>query len=217
MAYQMVHLEIAYRLLDKFKWIEKPADFMLASLAPDSVHFHPEYDVSLKEASHIWNCGPKWGITIESDKWKANAISFWELHKNDENRDFMAGYCAHILTDWLNDLRIWAPFREKIIKGADREELYKIYSKEAIGSDIWLHQQSRNCKEIMKLLSEGRAYSIKGCVWKADIEAQREYIINEQYKDKEIIDISGYSYCSREIIESFIDECIELLSEILYL
>lgn len=113
MSYQMIHLEVAYRLLDQYKWVEKPEDFLLGAIAPDSVHFHEEYDVQLKEKSHLWDCGPRWGITLESDKWKENVLQFWKLHKEDGNRDFIAGYCVHILTDWLNDLRIWTPFRKK--------------------------------------------------------------------------------------------------------
>ena len=53
MCYQMVHMEAAYRLLSKMDWIENPADYMLGSLAPDSVHFNPEYNLSLKADSHI--------------------------------------------------------------------------------------------------------------------------------------------------------------------
>ena len=49
MAYSMVHLEIAYRLLDKFDWIRKPGDFLLGALAPDSVHFIENYHYHLKE------------------------------------------------------------------------------------------------------------------------------------------------------------------------
>lgn len=34
MAYQMIHLEIAYRLLEKFTWIVKREDFLLGAIAP---------------------------------------------------------------------------------------------------------------------------------------------------------------------------------------
>lgn len=74
--------------------------------------------------------GPKWGITIDSDKWKENVLEFWKKHKEDDNRDFIAGYCVHILT--------------------------------------------------------------------------------EQYKDKESYEISEYQYCSKEVILTFIDECVEM-------
>lgn len=106
MSYAMVHLEVAYRLLDKYEWVSKYGDFLLGAVAPDAVHFHENYSVQLKEHSHLWNCGPRWGITIDSDKWKRNVLKFWEEHREDYNRDFIAGYCVHILTDWLNDMKM---------------------------------------------------------------------------------------------------------------
>ena len=40
MSYQMTHLEVAYRLLDKYKWIKVKPDFLLGAIAPDAVHFY---------------------------------------------------------------------------------------------------------------------------------------------------------------------------------
>lgn len=134
MSYQMIHLEIAYRLLDKCIEVERRGDFLMGAIAPDAVHFHKKYEVRLKERSHLWNCGPKWGITIDSGKWKENVLEFWKKHKEDDNRDFIAGYCVHILT--------------------------------------------------------------------------------EQYKDKENYEISEYQYCSKEVILTFIDECVEMFLDI---
>ncbi|MBQ6993167.1 MAG: hypothetical protein IJN64_01565 [Lachnospiraceae bacterium] len=215
MAYQMIHLEIAYRLLEKFTWIVKREDFLLGAIAPDAVHFHDKYEVCLKEQSHLWNCGPKWGITLESEKWEKNVLAFWGEHKKDDNKDFIAGYCVHILTDWLNDIRIWSPFRNANIKGDKVEEIYHMYQKEAIGSDQWLYQNSSNTEKIMELLSQSKAHSITGCIEKDDIERQKKHILTEQYKDIESQDINGYCYCSKEIIMSFIEECVEKISEMI--
>ena len=215
MSYQMVHLEIAYRLLGHFEWIQNPGDFLLGAIAPDAVHFHDGYGVELKEASHLWNCGPKWGITIESDKWKRNVLKFWQKHQVDENRDFLAGYCVHILTDWLNDLRIWTPFREGNIKGENVEEIYHIYGREAYGSDQWLYRNSLNSREIMRLLADGKPYSIEECVEAADIEKQKQNILYKQYAKTDNYDIQEYRYCTGEIVLRFIDESVDVLQEML--
>ena len=53
MAYQMIHMEVAYRLLDRLPWIKEKADFILGSVAPDSVHMNPAYQVSMKEKLDI--------------------------------------------------------------------------------------------------------------------------------------------------------------------
>lgn len=213
MSYQMIHLEIAYRLLDKYKRIERPGDFLLGSIAPDAVHFHNPYHVSLKEQSHIWNCGPKWGITLESDKWKRNVLDFWNQHKEDSNWDFIAGYCIHILTDWMNDLRIWSPFRNANIVNDNVEDIYNIYGKEAYGSDQWLYGSSPNSKEIMKYLSEGNAYTIAGLIEKDDVERQKHHILFKQYQCTKEYDIWNYKYCTKYVISAFVAECVELFEE----
>lgn len=116
MSYPMVHLKIAYGLLvrDDGERIKRSGDFLLGSVAPDAVHFHDSYDVSLKERSHIWKFGPRWGLTLDSEGWRDAIRKFWRENRDAVNRDFLAGYCAHLLTDWENDRRIWAPFMRNL-------------------------------------------------------------------------------------------------------
>ncbi|MBQ3544121.1 MAG: hypothetical protein II992_11000 [Lachnospiraceae bacterium] len=33
-AYQMIHIEVAYELLEKITWIERREDFLLGAIAP---------------------------------------------------------------------------------------------------------------------------------------------------------------------------------------
>ena len=215
MSYQMTHLEIAYGLSVKYKWIEKRPDFLLGAIAPDAVHFHEEYSYKLKEQSHLWDCGPRWGITLDSDKWERNVINFWEKHKGDSNREFIAGYCVHILTDWMNDIKIWKPFRVENVRGENVDEIYHIYSREAYRSDQWLYHRSDNSREIMSTLAEGRAYSVENLICQKDVETQKKHILSEQYKNTDDYDISGQKYCAEKVITMFIEECVESLSDIL--
>lgn len=215
MSYQMTHLEIAYRLLEKYNWIEERPDFLLGAIAPDAVHFHEEYSYKLKEQSHLWDCGPRWGITLDSDRWERNVLNFWEKHKDDSNREYIAGYCVHILTDWMNDIRIWKPFRVENVKGENVDEVYQIYSREAYRSDQWLYHESDNSEKIMSILTEGRAYSIENRICRKDVEMQKRHILSEQYKNTDDYDISGQRYCTEDVITMFIDECEERLSDML--
>ncbi|MCH5261897.1 MAG: hypothetical protein J1F42_03205 [Lachnospiraceae bacterium] len=215
MSYQMTHLEVAYRLLDKYKWIEARPDFLLGSIAPDAVHFHEEYHRNLKEQSHLWDCGPRWGITLDSDKWKRNVLDFWNMHKTDSNGDYISGYCVHILTDWLNDIKIWSPFRNENMQDEDVDAIYHIYGQEAYRGDQWLFHESNNSEKIMSLLAESREYSIENCVLKKDVETQKKHILSEQYKNNGDYDIGSHRYCTETVITSFIDECVEILTDIL--
>ena len=54
------------------------------------------------------------------------------------------------------------------MNGDNFEETYKIYSREAYGSDQWLYGQGAHSKEIMRLLADGQSYSVLGCADKED-------------------------------------------------
>lgn len=174
MSYPMVHLKIAYGLLsrDGGGYIERLGDFLLGSVAPDAVHFHEEYDVSLKEKSHVWKFGPCWGVTLDSEGWRDAIRKFWKENKDAANRDFMAGYCTHLLTDWENDRRIWAPFRKKMEQGAKRDEVY-------------------------------------GRIQEEDLARQKHFLLYEEFTGKDAVDVSGYRYCTKEIMAEFIKTCEE--------
>lgn len=218
MSFPMTHMQVAYKLRCPLVWIERTGDFILGSIAPDAVHFREQYDASMKEASHLWNCGPRWGITTDSKRWKENIVLFWERHKGDANRDFIAGYCVHILTDWLNDLRIWTPFREaKKADLSNLEEFYKQYAKEAFRSDQWLHQISGDREAIWKALSNGRGSTIQGCVTAKDIERQQKSVLTEQFAGGEIYDISNHKFLTEAVLNAFIEESVDMLSSMLIL
>ncbi|MCM1211366.1 MAG: hypothetical protein NC318_07165 [Blautia sp.] len=219
MPYPMIHMETAYRLLERYDWIEEKGDFILGSVAPDAVHFHEPYDYRIKEVSHLWDgCGPKWGVTLDSPKWKDNIRRFWEQRRDAENRDFLAGYCVHLLTDWLNNRRMWAPFRIRIVQGEDYDKVYaqSAYREEAYGFDQWLHQTSAHTEEIWKLLAEGHVYGIDGYILKEDLARQKTSLLTEQYADKKPYDISAYKHYTEEVIMSYIEECIDVIGEVIF-
>ena len=213
MAYSMIHLEVAYRLLNKWDWIKNPGDFLVGAVAPDAVHFCENYQIRMKEKSHIWDCGPRWGITEDPDKWESDVMRFWEENKDADNKDFIAGYCVHILTDIHNALKIWKPFQEENIKGTNVEEAYHIYGKEAYESDQWLYQTSPHSKKIIELLASGSAYPIEDCIGKEEIEKKIQYMLREEYGKTEIYDIRGFRYCNDKVILGFIEECTDWLAE----
>ena len=211
MSYTMVHLKIAYELLTRYdgEYIEKPGDFLLGSVAPDAVHFHKKYDVSLKERSHLWKFGPRWGVTLDSEGWKNAICQFWKENRNAGNRDFIAGYCTHLLTDWENDRRICTPFREKMPQGTEIDELNGQYSVEAYGIDQWLYQTDKDAKEIWRLLEQGHVYRVEGCILEEDLALQKLSILNEQFTGKTAYDVSGYQICTKETIKMFVEKCVD--------
>ncbi len=211
MSYPMVHLKIAYGLLSREGggYIERPRDFLLGSVAPDAVHFHEEYDVSLKEKSHVWKFGPCWGVTLDSEGWRDAIRKFWKENKGAANRDFMAGYCTHLLTDWENDRCIWAPFRKKMEQGAKRDEVYGEYGKESKGMDLWLYQNDQETQEIWRLLEQGNVCGVEGCILEEDLARQKHFLLYKEFTGKDAVDVSGYRFCTKEIMAEFIKTCEE--------
>ena len=55
---------------------------------------------------NLWEFGPRWDVTLDSEGWLEAIRKFWEKNQSVENRDFMAGYCTHFLTDWENTFEL---------------------------------------------------------------------------------------------------------------
>ena len=79
MAYQMIHMEIAYRLLKRIPQISNAAEFILGSVAPDCVHMNPDYNVNMKVRTHMFEGCGQWGDTQDYQLWKRNINSFYEI------------------------------------------------------------------------------------------------------------------------------------------
>lgn len=206
MAFQMIHMEIAYRLLERIPQIPNAAEFILGSVAPDSVHMNPDYNVSMKVKSHMFEGCGKWGDTQDYQLWKRNINSFCEIValKADSYRDFGIGICVHCLTDYWNDIKIWRKLQSENIPPMNIDTFKKAYYPEAQGIDLWLYQNSKNTKLIRKMLSEAIALNIEGIVNKEDIERQRNHLLNTQY-NADMVEISTYRYLSANDISDFIE------------
>lgn len=77
MAYQMIHMEIAYRLLKQLSMVENGAEFILGAVAPDSVHMNQNYEVGMKVSSHMFEFCGKWGDTQDYKRRESNIKDFF--------------------------------------------------------------------------------------------------------------------------------------------
>lgn len=152
MSYQMIHMEVAYRLLGHIPQIENAAEFVLGSVAPDSVHMNPNYDVKMKVKSHMFEWCGKWSDTQDYRQWNSNINSVFCEHISEKERtdyrDFVMGLCVHCLTDYWNDIKIWKKLQNEHIPPMKFEEFRDAYYPDARGIDLWLYQNSKNT-EIM--------------------------------------------------------------------
>lgn len=61
MPFPMIHLSIAYKILENNAKIIDEAAFNLGSISPDEVHFRNNYHSGMKKISHICNSKKSWG------------------------------------------------------------------------------------------------------------------------------------------------------------
>ena len=216
MAYQMIHMEVAYRLLEQIPQIENAAEFVLGSVAPDSVHMNPTFDIGMKVKSHMFEGCGKWSNTQDYQRWRSNIKSvFCDVLAEKERTDYIdfgIGLCVHCLTDYWNDIKIWKRLQKENIPPMKFEEFRDAYYREARGIDSWLYQNSKNTETIREMLSKAKPFDVEGLVREEYVEQQRDHLLNVQY-DVETVDISEYCFLSADVIEEFIDFVVNDLAK----
>lgn len=206
MSFQMIHMEIAYRLLQYFPQVKHPAEFILGSVAPDAVHMAADFDVNRKVKSHLFEgCGP-WGDTQDYEQWQRNIETFLEkvvtVEVEPARRDFEFGIWIHCLTDRWNDLMIWREAQRMYLPGMGFEEFKEIYYQEYRSIDRWLYQNSENTAAVRSLLADAAAFDIESLVDREELERQREHLLCEQYNTK-VVNITQNCFFTSERIDDF--------------
>ncbi|SES14775.1 ADP-ribose pyrophosphatase YjhB, NUDIX family [Butyrivibrio fibrisolvens] len=209
MAGQITHMEIAYKLIDRLGIDEGKEEFILGSVAPDSVHFDEDY-LSKKVHSHLFeNCGP-WGDTQNYDNWILNIKAFWYRYvvtEEDQNQKaFYTGVVVHCLTDYWNDLSIWRTLQKKMMPPLSLEEFKEGYSPEYMRIDRWLYQNIDDADEIMELLENSHEEDCEDYVKATCIARMKRHLIDVQYNLPDPIDVSGHKFYTADLMRQFVSE-----------
>ena len=209
MALQFTHLEVANRLIDRLGIVEGKAEFILGSVAPDSVHFDEDY-LSKKIHSHLFeNCGP-WGDTQDYNNWIKNIKAFWNKYVVKENdnirKAFYIGITVHCLTDYWNDLLIWRSLQKEMIPPMTIDEFKEAYYPEANRIDRWLYQNVDDAGDIMRLLEDSAEADFEDYVKASCMTKMKRHLIDEQYNLPDPIDVSGHKYYKADMMRWFVKE-----------
>lgn len=215
MAFPFVHLAIAYNILCDTPQIKNSSDFMLGAIAPDSVHFRDDFDSSMKKVSHLVNGDEKWGYVTDNKKWQEDVLTFLNENRNTERADFIYGYCAHVITDIQSNIKIWIPFRTAFM--GSLENIYgSTYHKEAFEVDQALYKFHPQKEVMWQMLRESISFDIPNVVIGKETDKLKDNILNAQYKDKEISDLSNYKFVTVNGMEEFIRVESKYIKNILY-
>lgn len=215
MAFQMIHMEIGYRVSQRINMdLDMPA-YILGTIAPDSVHMDQNYCVDKKVVSHLFEgCGP-WGDTKDYDRWYENICTFLREHLKKnltlEQKSFILGVAVHCFTDRANDTDIWRFLQKKHIPPMTLQEFRDSYYPEAKGIDQWLFINSKNSSVIFDYFKNSRAQGIVGLLDSELVKGEKQYLMDNQYSIKKAPDISGYVYLNPEFLESFLNNATDLI------
>lgn len=219
MSLQMIHMEIAYRLLQYLPQVKHPAEFILGSVAPDAVHMAADaahlaadFDVAEKVRSHLFEgCGP-WGDTQDYEQWERNIETFFEKGVRGETeparRDFALGIYVHCLTDRWNDLRIWRRAQSMYLPAMAFAEFRDSFYREYRKIDWWLYQNSEHTTKICALLADAAVFSLEGLVNGEKLENLKKYLLTVQY-NVEMVDITQNHFFTAQRIEDFMTFVID--------
>lgn len=216
MSLQMIHMEIAYRLLPYLPQIEHPAELILGSVAPDAVHMNPQFDVKNKVKSHLFEgCGP-WGDTQDYGRWLRNIDSFFErgvaAQKEPARRDFALGICVHCLTDRWNDIRIWRKAQRSLLPSMPLAAFQEVYYREYRNIDWWLYQNSEHTAAIRELLADASLIAAEGLADREELKRLKEHLLYDQY-DVEAVNITKNLFFTEDRLIDFMAFVVDDIRE----
>lgn len=199
MPFQMTHLWMAKKMLNSN--ILKPHDFLLGSIAPDSVHLRPNYSRVMKDISHLY-VGDE--TTTNITEWTINVMKFLYNNKESDKIDFIRGYCSHILTDIRNTILIYAPFRAEFCSGFNKT-ITGDYLKECADIDYELYLTCEEKDTIWEMLKQSKGIDIDSLVKAVDIDKMKSHIMYVQYQNREPRALYPYKYITFERMTNFIE------------
>lgn len=203
MPFPMTHLIIARNILNATSQVKNHSQFMLGSIAPDAVHFRPDFESDMKKVSHLVVGDERWGWVTDNTGWKENVLTFLSFMK-DEDPDFIMGYCAHILADIKHNIEIWTPFRiehEHELRSG-RSALHM----EAVEVDFELYKDCPDRPTMWELLERAQPIDISGVVDASDIDRARAHLLHKQYEGRKPADMSGYRHVTVKRMTDFVEE-----------
>ena len=190
MAFTMTHLIISENISKIFtSHIKDLPQFYLGSIAPDAAHQRANYNSEYKKASHLITGDEQWGFITKTDEWKNNVTAFLIKNRNSENLDFILGYVTHVLGDIYNTIHMWNPFKLKYADELKELTYGNIHHQECNKIDIELALTYYGRNDFWFYLAKSKSIDLPNIIYAAEIDKQKDLILNSWYKGKERQDL----------------------------
>lgn len=206
MPFQMTHLHIAKNIYEHLseRKINLP-QFYLGSVAPDAVHNRVNYNSDYKKASHLRVGNDITNHPPTYDEWIENVQCFICKNKNNENYDFILGYCTHILSDIYYHIAVWTPFKLKY-----QDDFSKgnggLYYQENEKVEIELALAFENKDDFWVYLEKSIGVTLENIIFANEVEKHKENILYHWFKDKEHPDMLSNKIITIESTMKFIKD-----------
>lgn len=144
----MIHEEVGYFISKKIN--KKSYNYFLGLLAPDAPN---TYGFGKKEDRWLAHQRKN-----DYNEWRNSLKEFYEKEKNRYDKDFLLGYCVHILTDIIYDEFLYLKVREEILKdNINIEESHEVMRKDM---DKYYFEEIEIIKDILN--KEKNTFEING-------------------------------------------------------
>jgi hypothetical protein len=207
----MSHLYIAQNILNNLPIkIKDISQYYLGTLAPDAVHFRKNYNRSQKRKSHLYTDLEKNDLEYFTENWKINTIELFTGNESNENVEFLAGYCVHLMADIYSHKNVWTPF-ELRFSGRKEIDYKKIYREESLSVDLELFQRNKYEDKLFPIISRAREFDFLDLILRTDLCGMKNNILNVQYRNKLKINAGGNKYITYNETMGHNDKIVEYI------
>ncbi|CAG7616074.1 hypothetical protein PAESOLCIP111_01862 [Paenibacillus solanacearum] len=155
MPLPMVHLNVA---VEYFEHGVVPPAFLLGSIAPDAIHMRKGTNREHKRQTHL---------TAESQPdlqaYMRSRYEHYIVQRGDEQwKWFVQGYFAHLLTDYLWLLDVYAVFKAKTaLDGLAKEEAKSVYYRDTDQIDFHYYRTKPWVRDVWSGLIGARSFDME--------------------------------------------------------
>ncbi len=216
MAYTMTHILVAEKILEYFDCPIDYDTYIVGSIAPDAVHANLNYSPTLKEKSHLFAEGLKWGEVASENEYAEWLDSVKEFYINNYfkyDRDFFLGYIVHVLTDICSNSEIYTPFYKSLAQD-EIVEKKKQFSYESYCVNYYLFREYSKDKNIVDTLKKGRSYSISDVYDDSVFENRIKQLFDFEFKKWDTDTIEKHSICTIENTMALIEKAPAVIKKI---
>lgn len=215
MAYTMTHIFIAEKLFDRFQKKIDYATYILGATAPDAVHVLENYTPKLKERSHLFPPGLRWGEVSKGEddrNWLASIKRYYLENRQSDSTGFLEGYIVHLLSDVYCAVHFFEPFVKSIT--SEREKIMAQLKEESYGVNYYFYELFSKQDDLYQILKEGKAETLEHVIEKETIERRTDQLFEFEFKPRDISKIADYEICRIEDMERIINEACEFILQV---